>query len=161
MQIVFVYVRHLQEAKVLGTHANHQILGSLSASSPLPSCLGLYCLESHEQRSLADYSPGGRKESDMTEGLLLLLLLSRFSRVRLCATPETAAHQAPPSLGFSRQEHWSETFSFLLQLAAEREALILQCCYHYTHSIWPPSLPLPVPTHFVCIQWDGQVDKGH
>ena len=25
----------------------------------------------------------------------------------LCATPWTAAHQAPPSLGFSRQEHWS------------------------------------------------------
>ena len=39
--------------------------------------------------------------------LLLLLLLSRFSRVRLCATPEMAAHQAPLSLGFSRQEHWS------------------------------------------------------
>ena len=39
--------------------------------------------------------------------LLLLLLLSRFSRVRLCATPETAAHQAPPSMGFSRQEYWS------------------------------------------------------
>jgi len=39
--------------------------------------------------------------------LLLLLLLSRFSRVHLCATPQTAAHQAPPSLGFSRQEHWS------------------------------------------------------
>ena len=38
---------------------------------------------------------------------MLLLLLSHFSRVRLCATPETAAHQAPPSLGFSRQEHWS------------------------------------------------------
>ena len=38
---------------------------------------------------------------------MLLLLLSRFSRVRLCVTPETAAHQAPPSLGFSRQEHWS------------------------------------------------------
>ena len=39
--------------------------------------------------------------------LLLLLLLSHFSRVRLCATPETAAHQAPLSLGSSRQEHWS------------------------------------------------------
>ena len=38
---------------------------------------------------------------------MLLLLLSRFSRVRLCVTPQTAAHQAPPSLGFSRQEHWS------------------------------------------------------
>ena len=37
----------------------------------------------------------------------LLLLLSRFSHVQLCATPQTAAHQAPPSLGFSRQEHWS------------------------------------------------------
>ena len=37
----------------------------------------------------------------------VLLLLSRFSRVRLCATLQTAAHQAPPSLGFSRQEHWS------------------------------------------------------
>ena len=39
--------------------------------------------------------------------LPLLLLLSRFSRVRLCATPQMAAHQASPSLGFSRQEHWS------------------------------------------------------
>ena len=38
---------------------------------------------------------------------MLLLLLSRFSRVRLCATPWTAAHQAALSLGFSRQEHWS------------------------------------------------------
>ena len=36
-----------------------------------------------------------------------MLLLSHFSRVRLCATPQTAAHQAPPSLGLSRQEHWS------------------------------------------------------
>ena len=35
-----------------------------------------------------------------------LLLLSCFSCVRLCATPQTAAHQAPPSLGF-RQECWS------------------------------------------------------
>ena len=36
-----------------------------------------------------------------------LLLLSHFGCVRLCATPQKAAHQAPPSLGFSRQEHWS------------------------------------------------------
>ena len=39
--------------------------------------------------------------------LLMLLLLNHFSRPRLCATPQTAAYQAPPSLGFSRQEHWS------------------------------------------------------
>ena len=37
----------------------------------------------------------------------LLLLRSRFSHVRLCAIPQAAAHQASPSLGFSRQEHWS------------------------------------------------------
>ena len=36
---------------------------------------------------------------------LLLLLLSHFSRARLCAT---AAHQAPLSTEFSRQEYWSE-----------------------------------------------------
>ena len=51
-----------------------------------------------------------------------LLLLSHFSRVRLCATHQTppllsrvrllatlwtAAYQAPPSTGFSRQENWS------------------------------------------------------
>ena len=39
--------------------------------------------------------------------LLLLLLLSRFSHIPLCLTPETAANQAPPFLGFPRQEHWS------------------------------------------------------
>ena len=42
-----------------------------------------------------------------TYSLSLKLLLSRFSHVPLSATPETAAHQAPPFLGFSRQEHWS------------------------------------------------------
>ena len=30
-----------------------------------------------------------------------------LSRVRLFATPWTAASQAPPSMGFSRQEYWS------------------------------------------------------
>ena len=30
-----------------------------------------------------------------------------LSRVQLWATPWTAAHQAPPSVGFSRQEYWS------------------------------------------------------
>ena len=41
------------------------------------------------------------------DSMLLLLLLSRFSGVQLYATPSTAAHQAPLSLGFSRQEYWS------------------------------------------------------
>ena len=32
---------------------------------------------------------------------------SHFSRVQLCATLWTLALQAPLSMGFSRQEHWS------------------------------------------------------
>ena len=39
--------------------------------------------------------------------LLEHTLLSHFSCVRLFSTPQTAAHQAPLSLEFSRQEHWS------------------------------------------------------
>ena len=42
-----------------------------------------------------------------TDSMDMLLLLSHFSRVQLCVTPYMAAHQAPSSLGFSRQEQWS------------------------------------------------------
>ena len=34
-------------------------------------------------------------------------MLSHFSHVQLFATLQIVAHQAPLSLGFSRQEHWS------------------------------------------------------
>ena len=44
--------------------------------------------------------------SRLAQCTMLLLLLSRFSPVRLYGTPWTAAHQALPSLGFSGQEHW-------------------------------------------------------
>ena len=37
----------------------------------------------------------------------LYAMLSHFSHVRLLATPWTATYQAPPSMGFSRQEYWS------------------------------------------------------
>ena len=33
--------------------------------------------------------------------------MKSLCRVRLLATPWTAAYQAPPSMGFSRQEYWS------------------------------------------------------
>ena len=66
--------------------------------------------------TVADFILGGSKitaDADCSHEIkrcLLLgrkvmnaLLLSRFSRVQLCAAPQTAAHQAPLSLGFSRQ----------------------------------------------------------
>ena len=61
----------------------------------------------------------------------LLLLLSHFSHVRLCATPQTAAHQALLSLGFSRQEYWS--VHFLLQcmkVKSESEVAQLRLTLH-------------------------------
>ena len=39
--------------------------------------------------------------------LSLLMKVKLLSRVRLFATPWTVAHQAPSSMGFSRQEYWS------------------------------------------------------
>ena len=65
-------------------------------------------------RNRASAQPAGLRSQlnpswlcDAAHSILLLLLLSPFSRVWLCATPQTAAHQPPPSLGFSRKEHWS------------------------------------------------------
>ena len=42
-----------------------------------------------------------------TASSMLLLRPSRLCHVRLCTTPQTAANQAPPPLGFSRKEYWS------------------------------------------------------
>ena len=39
--------------------------------------------------------------------LLQCVKVKSLSHVRLLATPWTAAYQAPPSMGFSRQEYWS------------------------------------------------------
>ena len=36
-----------------------------------------------------------------------LVKVKSLSRVQLFVTPWTAAHQAHPSMGFSRQEYWS------------------------------------------------------
>ena len=48
-----------------------------------------------------------------------------LSCVRLVATPWTAAHQAPPSMGFSRQEYWSGVPlpSPWCSIATDKEAL--------------------------------------
>ena len=59
---------------------------------------------------------------------LLLLLLSHFSCVRLCATPKMAAHQAPPSLGFSRQEHWSGLPFPSSMMKVKSESEVAQSC---------------------------------
>ena len=66
--------------------------------------------------------------------LLLRLLLSRVSRVRLCVTAETAAHQAPLSLGFSRQEQWSGLPFPSPMHESESEIEVAQLCM----TLWDP-----------------------
>ena len=54
-----------------------------------------------------------------------------LSRVRLLATPWTAAHQAPPSMGFSRREYWSRVPSPSLQ----HRAYYLSKWHHHSLSL--------------------------
>ena len=85
--------------------------------------------------------------------LLLMLLLSRFSHVRLCVTPKTAAHQAPPSLGFSRQEHWSGLPLPSPMHESENESEVTQSCPTLRDPMdcslqWSSELNSPIPVHF-------------
>ena len=52
-----------------------------------------------------------------------------FSRVWLLATPWTAAYQAPPSVGFSRQEYWSGVPSPSPTLMYSRSLLVVYFIY--------------------------------
>ena len=62
-----------------------------------------------------------------------------LSRVRLLVAPWTAAHQVPPSMGFSRQEYWSGlSFPSPLNILKvykgtikETKMMLLKCCTQY------------------------------
>ena len=61
-------------------------------------------------KNISSSSNTGAEKGNGSEGTWQigeLLLLSHFSCSQLCTTPQMAAHQAPPSLGFSRQEYWN------------------------------------------------------
>ena len=60
-----------------------------------------------------------------------------LSRVRLCATPWTAAHQASRSMGFSRQEHWSA----LPFPSPMRESEVAQSCLTLSNPLAYQALP--------------------
>ena len=85
----------------------------------------------------------------------LLLLLSHVSCVWLCATPWMAAHQAPPSLEFSRQEHWSGCHFLLQCKKVKSESEVAQLC-PTLRDPWttayqaPPSMRFPRQEH-----WSG------
>ena len=85
----------------------------------------------------------------------LLLPLSRFSRVRFCATPKTAAHQAPLSPGFSRQEHWSGLPFPSPMHESESESKVPQSCLTLSDPMdcSPPGSPVPGILQARTLEW--------
>ena len=74
----------------------------------------------------------GMYQLNINQPLLLLLLLSHFSCVRLCMTPWMAAHQSPLSLGFSRHEYWS---------GLPFPSPMPECMLSYFSRVWPCVTP--------------------
>ena len=75
--------------------------------------------------------------------------LKLLSHVRLLATPWTAAYQAPPSMGFSRQEYWSGVYCLLCprQLAVLKSSSPLSSPLIYTFGLVASSAhPTHLPT---------------
>ena len=87
------------------------------ASGPITSCQ----TDGEKMKTVRDFLFLGSKitaDDDCSHEIKRHLLLERkavtnlvkmksLSRVRLFVTPWTVAYQAPPSMGFSRQEYWS------------------------------------------------------
>ena len=80
---------------------------------------------------------------------------SHFSRVRLCATPRTAAYQAPPSMGFSRQEYWSGVPLPSPMYRTATAAKSLQSCPTLCDPIdgSPPGSPVPGILQARVLEW--------
>ena len=94
--------------------------------------------------------------------MLLLLLLSDFSRVQLCGTPQTAAHQGPLSLGFSRQEHWSG-LPFPSPMKVKSESELIQLCptLQRLHGLQPTRLLHPWDFPGKVLEWGAIAFSGY
>ena len=76
-----------------------------SAAKSLQSCLTL--CDSIDGSPPVSPIPGTLQARTLKWAAISFSNVKSLSRVRLLATPWTAAYQAPPSMGFSRQEYWS------------------------------------------------------
>ena len=80
--------------------------------------------------------------------------MKSLSRVRLFSTPWTAAYQAPPSMGFSRQEYWSGVPlpSPVIWLAGNNYRSIFGWISEYMKQSWFPPFSLP-SVAILCKLW--------
>ena len=81
-----------------------------------------------------------------------------LSRVRLLATPWTAAYQAPPSMGFSRQEYWSG-----LPLSSPKQypwwQNIWGISFKITHGRNPPAIADTIQLCTTCFSQQSETKK--
>ena len=88
---------------------SYYIVGPCCLSFLLINVIACFYQSQTPSPSLPHLLPLGNHKSFLyvCESFSVSCMLSRFSHVRLCATPWTVAHQAPLPMGFSRQEYWS------------------------------------------------------
>ena len=82
--------------------------GVAAAAKSLQSCPTL-CdpIDGNPPGSPRPWDSAGRNTGVGCHFLLQCMKVKSLNRVQLLATPWTIAHQAPPSMGFSRQDYWS------------------------------------------------------
>ena len=119
----------MKKAASLYNHPNNHKSASIGLIQEKISVQSLYFVKEHSAKLLQlrltlcdpiDGSPPGSPVPGILQARTLEWVATSFSnaskwrvkvkslsRVRLFATPWTAAHQAPPSMGFSRQKYWS------------------------------------------------------
>ena len=78
-----------------------------AAAKSLQSCLTLCDPMDGSPPGSHPWDSPGKNTGVGCHFFLQCVKVKSLSRVRLLATPQTAAYQAPPSMGFSRREYWS------------------------------------------------------
>ena len=83
------------------------VIGNLKQTKREREVIVLLFHFNHQDDSHVPYSGGGNHTSCLFSVKQASGKVSSLSPVRLFVTPWTVAYQAPPSMGFSRQEYWS------------------------------------------------------
>ena len=82
-----------------------------------------------------------------------------LSRVRLLATPWTAVYQAPPSMGFSRQEYWSGGADAFSASPPGTSIMWKRVCLIWSQS--PLKLSANFKFYFLLLFWLGSIKILH
>ena len=109
----------------------------------------LKCIKANTKKDISDWNQHagemrGRRRRKYTKCLTAhccACVLSRFSRVQLFVTPWTVAHEAPLSMGFSRQEYWSR-LPFPFQVTSQsRDQTQVSCTAGRFFTTWTTGKP--------------------